>query len=86
MPIAIAKPERFSPSACSSQVSCIEIVVFFIEVAVSQGFTSPNDNPLIGPDICALLKMQGRLTSAIVNHNQVIARGGRNQRRGGSRC
>ncbi len=63
-----------------NQVSCIEIIIFFIEVAVSNGFASPSDNPLIGPDTCAILKMQGRLTSAIVNHNQVretaIARAG----------
>ncbi len=42
-----------------------------MEIGVNGGFASPNDNPLIGPDVCTIYRMQGRLTCAIVNHNQV---------------
>mmetsp|Transcript_60015 Transcript_60015/g.159513 ORF Transcript_60015/g.159513 Transcript_60015/m.159513 type:complete len:421 (+) Transcript_60015:123-1385(+) len=52
-------------------VSCIDVIMFFIEIAVNDGFSSPNDNPLIGPSYCAFQRMQARISSAIVYHKQV---------------
>ena len=44
--------------------------MYFVEIAVNQGFENPSSNPFIGPSLCTLQRMQARYTFAIVNHRQ----------------
>ncbi len=53
------------------QVSVLEIILFFLAVIVNDGFSTYSSYPWIGVDICTMMKMQAKLTSAIVNHKQV---------------
>ena len=52
-------------------VSVGELLSLCAEVVVNRGAEAPEDNPLLGPSLCTLMRMQARLTCAIVNHGQV---------------
>ena len=65
------------PSALSElmrrdrRITCADFGVFFAELALG-GFVSPVANPMLGPSVCLLLRMQVLLRPAPAGCNAVF--------------